>query len=300
MIRSLGYLRFSSTDVGAWREFGVKVLGMVEGRGPEEEALYLRMDDFPARLVIVEGDEDRLLAAGWEVASSEELTAVALRLEEAGYSPKEGTAADCASRRVARLLHVTDPAGRDLEIFSGASLDQRPFVSAAGTRFVTGEMGLGHVVLPDPADGAAFHFYTEVLGFRLRDSMGLPGELFGKPAGEKMYMRFLGCCARHHSLALAPFPTGTSGVVHLMIEVSSLDEVGRALDRAGRRGATVAATLGRHANDHVVSFYLKAPGGFDIEYGTDGMLVDDTTWVARETTAISQWGHKWAVPGAAH
>ena len=31
MIRSLGYLRFESTDVPAWREYGLKVLGMVEG-----------------------------------------------------------------------------------------------------------------------------------------------------------------------------------------------------------------------------------------------------------------------------
>jgi hypothetical protein len=35
VIRSLGYLRIESADIAAWREFGVKVLGMVEGRGPE-------------------------------------------------------------------------------------------------------------------------------------------------------------------------------------------------------------------------------------------------------------------------
>ena len=58
MISSLGYLRFSSADVAAWREFGVKILGMTEGRGPEEGAVYLRMDDFPARLVIVPGSSE--------------------------------------------------------------------------------------------------------------------------------------------------------------------------------------------------------------------------------------------------
>ena len=31
-IRSLGYLRIEATDMAAWREFGLKVLGMVEGR----------------------------------------------------------------------------------------------------------------------------------------------------------------------------------------------------------------------------------------------------------------------------
>ena len=31
-IRSLGYLRIESADIAAWREFGVRVLGMAEGR----------------------------------------------------------------------------------------------------------------------------------------------------------------------------------------------------------------------------------------------------------------------------
>lgn len=32
-IRSLGYLRVEATDMAAWREYGLKVLGMVEGKG---------------------------------------------------------------------------------------------------------------------------------------------------------------------------------------------------------------------------------------------------------------------------
>jgi 3,4-dihydroxy-9,10-secoandrosta-1,3,5(10)-triene-9,17-dione 4,5-dioxygenase len=124
--------------------------------------------------------------------------------------------------------------------------------------------------------------------------MRLAPELFGLPAGSPpLWMRFLGANARHHSLALAPFPADT-GIVHLMIETGSIDDVGRALDRASRRHAPVAASLGRHANDHMVSFYVKTPSGFDIEYGTGGRLVDDATWIARETTAISLWGHSFA------
>ena len=107
-------------------------------------------------------------------------------------------------------------------------------------------------------------------------------------------MRFLGCNPRHHSLALAPFPAA-AGIVHLMIEVATLDDVGRALDRCARRGVPVSATLGRHANDLMVSFYCPTPGGFDVEYGTDGLRVDDATWVSRETTAVSLWGHQFVV-----
>jgi 3,4-dihydroxy-9,10-secoandrosta-1,3,5(10)-triene-9,17-dione 4,5-dioxygenase len=298
MISSLGYLRIESADPGAWREFGVKVLGMTEGRGPEDGALYLRMDDFPARLVIVPGSSERLLAAGWEVRDTQALAAVGRALADAGVSCKPGTEDDLAARRVGSMLRAEDPAGHQMELFCGAALESRPSVSPYGNRFVTGDLGLGHVVLPVPAaDEAAFGFYTEVLGFRLRDSMRMPAEFFGgKPADPPVWFRFLGCNSRHHSLALAPVPAA-AGIVHLMIETASLDDVGRALDRCTRRGATVSGSLGRHANDLMVSFYVRTPGGFDIEYGTDGRLVDDASWISRESTAVSLWGHSFAPPG---
>jgi 3,4-dihydroxy-9,10-secoandrosta-1,3,5(10)-triene-9,17-dione 4,5-dioxygenase len=292
---TLGYLRIEATDVAAWREFGVKVLGMVEGRGPDPGALYLRMDEFPARLVILPGETDRLLAVGWEAASQDMLERVALALTDAGVAVKSGTEAECAERRVTELMRFDDPAGNTLEVFCGAAVEYRPAVSPYGNRFVTGDQGLGHVVLPASGDDA-FRFYTRVLGFRLRDSMRLAPELLGRPPGPPLWMRFLGSNPRHHSLALAPFPA-PSGIVHLMVEVATLDDVGRAMDRAARRGATVSGTLGRHANDQMVSFYVRTPGGFDIEYGTGGMRVDDITWVSRETTTISLWGHSFAAPG---
>ena len=295
-IRSLGYLRIESADGGAWREFGGRALGMVEGRGPEAGAVYLRMDDFPARLVIVPGERERLLASGWEVPGESDLAEVGRALEEAGVAVKAGAAAELAERRVAQLLRFDDPAGNALEVFSGAALEHRPAVSPYGNRFVTGFLGLGHVVLPVSDDESALRFYTDVLGFRLRDSMRMAPELFGRPAGPPLWMRFLGCNPRHHSLALAPFPA-PAGIVHLMIEVAALDDVGRAMDRCARRGAPASATLGRHANDLMVSFYVRTPGGFDIEYGTDGRLVDDAAWVSQETTAISLWGHRFGSPG---
>jgi 3,4-dihydroxy-9,10-secoandrosta-1,3,5(10)-triene-9,17-dione 4,5-dioxygenase len=299
LIRSLGYLRIESADIAAWREFGVRMLGLVEGRGPEEDALYLRMDDFPARLVIVPGPSDRLLASGWEVAGSDELAAVRRALADAGVAVKAGTPDELAARRVGQMLRFDDPAGNAVEVFCAAALEHRPAVSPYGNQFVTGDMGLGHVVLPVAgAQDAALAFYTDLLGFRLRDSMRMPAEFVGgQPGDPPAWFRFLGCCPRHHSLALAPMPA-EAGIVHLMIEVAALDDVGRALDRCQRRRAPVSASLGRHANDLMVSFYVRTPGGFDIEYGTDGRLVDDATWVGRETTAVSLWGHSFAGPAA--
>ncbi|WP_434444971.1 iron-dependent extradiol dioxygenase HsaC [Lentzea sp. E54] len=294
-IRSLGYLRIEATDMVRWREFGLKVLGMVEGKGSAEGALYLRMDDFPARLVIVPGDADRLQASGWEAATEAELEEVAKRLASAGVAYVEGSAEDLAERRVNGLIRFEDPSGNTLEVFHGAALEHRRVVSPYGHRFVTEEQGLGHVVLSTSDDEAALHFYRDVLGFRLRDSMRLPPQFVGRPAdGPPAWLRFFGCNPRHHSLAFLPMPT-PSGIVHLMVEVENTDDVGLTLDRAMRRKVPMSATLGRHVNDLMLSFYMKTPGGFDVEFGCEGRQVSDEDWIARESTAVSLWGHDFSV-----
>ncbi|ORI19292.1 iron-dependent extradiol dioxygenase HsaC [Rhodococcus sp. 1168] len=294
-IRSLAYMRIEATDMNAWREYGLKVLGMVEGKGVTPGALYLRMDDFPARLVIVPGEKDRLLVSGWETANAAELQSIRSSLDSAGVAYKEGTAEQIQDRRVDELIVFEDPSGNTLEAFHGAALEHRRVVSPYGHTFVTGEQGLGHVVLSTDDDDASLRFYRDVLGFRLRDSMRLPPQMMGRPAdGDPGWLRFFGCNPRHHSLAFLPMPT-PSGIVHLMIEVENSDDVGLGLDRALRKKVPMSATLGRHVNDLMLSFYMKTPGGFDIEFGCEGRQVEDEKWVARESTAVSLWGHDFSV-----
>ncbi|WP_430791647.1 iron-dependent extradiol dioxygenase HsaC [Actinoplanes sp. G11-F43] len=297
IIRSLGYLRVEATDLPAWRDFGVKVLGMTDGRGPDPRAVYLRMDDLPARIVVVPGERDRLAASGWELADPAALTRLTGVLEEAGIAVEPAAAAELADRRVSHLISVDDPSGNRLEFFCGAALDSRPAISSYGTRFVTGDQGMGHIVLPARDDEASLRFWTEVLGFRLRDTMRLVPEHLGMPPSDTpLWMRFLGCGPRHHSVALAPIPA-PSGLIHLMIETETLDDVGLAIDRCARNKAPMISTLGRHANDGMISFYVRTPSGFDIEYGYGGRTVDDGTWIARHTTAHSVWGHRFLTGG---
>ncbi|MET7768086.1 iron-dependent extradiol dioxygenase HsaC [Nocardia sp. NPDC005366] len=294
-IRSLGYLRIETANMAAWREYGLKVLGMVEGNGSDPESLYLRMDEFPARLVIVPGDKERLLISGWETANAGELQDIRDRLDAAGVPFKEGTAAEKLDRRVDGLIRFEDPSGNTLEAFHGVALEARRLVTPYGHRFVTEEQGLGHVVLSTTDDAASLVFYRDVLGFRLRDSMRMPPQMVGRPAdGEPAWLRFFGCNPRHHSLAFLPLPT-PSGIVHLMLEVENADDVGLALDRALRKKVPMSATLGRHVNDKMLSFYMKTPGGFDVEYGCEGLEVEDESWIARESTAVSLWGHDFTV-----
>ncbi|MEV8191808.1 iron-dependent extradiol dioxygenase HsaC [Rhodococcus pyridinivorans] len=294
-IRSLAYLRIGATDVPAWREYGLKVLGMIEGKGTHADALYLRMDDFPARLVIEPHESDTLLVSGWETANAADLQSVRDSLSAVGVPFKEGTAEQLADRRVDELIVFQDPSGNTLEAFHGAALEHRRVVSPYGHKFVTGEQGLGHVVLSTRDDEESLRFYRDVLGFRLRDSMRMPPQMVGRPAdGKPAWLRFFGCNPRHHSLAFLPMPT-PSGIVHLMIEVENSDDVGLALDRALRKKVKMSATLGRHVNDKMLSFYMKTPGGFDVEFGCEGLQVEDDDWIARESTAVSLWGHDFSV-----
>ena len=212
-----------------------------------------------------------------------------------GVPYKEATQAELADRRVDEMIRFEDPSGNRLEVFHGAALEHRRVVSPYGHKFVTGEQGLGHVVLTTDDDEESLRFYRDVLGFKLRDSMRLPPQMVGRPAdGAPAWLRFFGCNPRHHSLAFLPL-RDPSGIVHLMVEVENSDDVGLCLDRALRRKVPMSATLGRHVNDLMLSFYMKTPGGFDVEFGCEGRQVDDEDWIARESTAVSLWGHDFTV-----
>ena len=295
-IRSMGYARVASTDLDAWRHFGSKVLGLAEGRGTTEGNLYFRIDEVSARLVVFPSDEDRLDCVGWELADHDALQAAREHLTKAGVEFAEGTTEELAERRVQELIRFADPFDNVFELFHGITYESRPVVTPYAATFVTGEQGMGHVVIPVDDDVEALRFYRDVLGFRLRDSMSMPGEFVGKEPGSKVWLRFLGVNPRHHSLAFLPMPN-PSRCVHLMLEVEKLDDVGRALERVRKHKAPLSATLGRHMNDEMVSFYVKSPGGFDIEFGCEGLTVNDERWVARESTAVSYWGHAFGQSG---
>ncbi|OXM45767.1 VOC family protein [Amycolatopsis alba] len=292
-IRGLGYLRVQARDVARWRELTVGALGFGETTGPVEDGLYLRMDEREARLIVLPGDSDRVLAVGWEVRDQFALARVAEAVAAAGVAVKELSQAQCDERRVESAILFDDPAGTPVEVFFGPVLDHDVVHTGWGQTFVTGEQGMGHVVLPTTAMDETVTFYTEVLGFLPRGAVRIGDK---KPNGQRpRRVRFLGVNRRHHSLAVCPAPHGEPpGLVHLMVEVDTLDAVGRALDEVNKRGFSVSSTLGRHTNDKMVSFYVRAPGGWDLEYGTEGMLVDETHYTAEEITADSYWGHDWS------
>lgn len=290
-IRGLSYFVSQIENLSQWQRYAEDVLGMQVQPAPGG-GLYVKMDERPFRMLVVEGDSPRYLASGWELASEQAFNQALAHLESCGVRWQVGTAEAIEQRGVQALVTVTDPSGNQHELSWGHRSDCLPFVSPQGVpRFITGDMGLGHTVLPAPDFEATLAFAKDVLGFGLSDIFNFRPD----PAAPPVRIHFLHCRnARHHSLALAEYPV-PSGCVHVMVEVDSMTEVGRAHDRLHAHGGQLSATLGQHLNDRMTSFYMKTPSGFDLEYGFGGLQVDWAEHSAFEFTRVSIWGHDFSV-----
>ena len=291
-ITALGYVVIAATDVSRWRDFGCDVLGMMPGAARADGALALRLDDRPFRILVEPGAEDRFGCVGLECASDVAWAVMVAQVEAFGIKVTAGDAAAAKARQVAALVRFADPAGNMVELYHGRVTDYAPFVSPAGVSgFVTGNLGMGHAVLPAAALDASVDFYKSVLGFADTDRISVP--VTPDPDGPCITVRFMHCDnPRHHSIALADMPQ-PSGAVHIMIEAKTMADVGRAYYRAKAAGAHISSTLGEHANDRMFSFYVRSPGGFDIEFGCNGWQVDWATYVPTISTIDSLWGHEW-------
>jgi 2,3-dihydroxybiphenyl 1,2-dioxygenase len=282
VIRSLSYIGFISPAAEEWRTFGPEVLGAEMTHDGPDGAVRLRVDDAMHRITVHPGEADDLAYLGWDTGDSASLDETIARLEQEGIEVDRADENLMRLRAVADVASFTDPFGLRHELTYGLK-GGAPFTPGRPmSGFLTGEQGLGHVVLLVPELEAAERFFGEVLGFNVSDSVGSPG------------VRFFHCpgrASRHHTVALFP-AKGRVGMHHLMLEVKSLDDVGTALDVVNEREIPLAMSLGRHTNDLMTSFYVRTPSGFEIEYGTGGRLIDDETWEIVSYEKGSFWGHR--------
>ncbi|WP_311269560.1 VOC family protein [Sphingobium sp. WCS2017Hpa-17] len=296
MISSLAYVVLKAPDLGAWQAFGCDTLGLMRSAASDEDSLFLRMDDRPFRFAIEKADGPSFVAGGWELPDQASFEICISKLRAAGVEVLDGDAGLAARRQVKGIATCKDPSGNGVELHWGRIVDYEPFLSpSAVSGFVTGEMGLGHLVLPAGALSDTLDFYKNILGFRDTDYIRVP--LSPEPDGPAAQVHFLHCDnARHHSVALTDMPQ-PAGAVHVMVEAKTIDDVGYALDRVKASGAHLSASLGRHTNDKMLSFYVRTPNGFDIEFGTGGWQVDWSTYVPTISLKDSAWGHEWNFAG---
>lgn len=288
-LSSLGYVMISATDLPAWRRFGTEIIGAMD-TAATPDTVALKIDEHPFRLLIEAGDTDQLATIGWEMASRAAWEDLRERLSSEGMTVHSGTADGAARRRVTDFFSSRDPAGNAIEFYFGRTDCGDTFASPAGVSgFVTDGMGLGHIVVSAAnAFDATHEFYTSVLGLGDSDDLTMTPPAEGAP---EMRVRFMHADnPRHHSLALFNLPVPT-GIVHIMLEMRQLDDVGRCYDRAQAGGWSLMATLGRHCNDNMLSFYVNGPANVPLEIGCEGLQLDWSSFEPTVSTVPDFWGH---------
>ena len=288
-ITQLGYLGIGVSDIKAWEQFATQTLGLQVSDKEDDGTLLLRLDDYHHRFLIHPTGQDDVAYLGWEVTGTHELRAMGEQLRAAGIEVQHGTREEAAARRVVELITYKDPSGIPSEIFYGPLMTfNHPFQSPRPlSGFVGAEQGLGHMVITMDDFDQSVEFYRDVLGMRISDYIQLT-----RPSGEEVQLAFFHCNPRHHTIAFFARPNPPKRLNHFMLQVQSMDDVGSTYDLCQDQGTPIARTLGRHTNDHMVSFYMQSPSGFEIEYGWGARVVDDSTWQVQYHTAGSIWGHK--------
>jgi 2,3-dihydroxybiphenyl 1,2-dioxygenase len=285
----LGYIGIGARDLGEWSAFATDVLGHETAPDSDAQNLYLRMDDHHHRLVLHPSDTEDVAYVGWQVADGAAMDALAARLDAADVAVIAGKPEEAAVRRVLDFVHFVDPhSGTRMEIAYGPEMIFNPPFAPRRpiSGFKTGDQGLGHFVTTVPDVDAAARFYGDVLGFAVTDWLVIPG--MGKLGA------FMHCNARHHSLAFFAHPGAQRRVHHVMLEQASIDDVGTAYDLCLER-EVVTATLGRHLNDRMISFYFKNPSGWHLELGWGARDIDPATWNVEHYNGMQphmgEWGH---------
>jgi len=292
-VTELGYVGIGVSNPEAWKRFASEMMGMewVE----EGASTTLRMDYWHHRIAIHKDKSDDLLYAGYRVDDDEALDAMGKQLTQHGVKYKVASEQECDERHVLGLLKLEDPAGVPIEIFHGPEVNHAvPFYPGRRMhgKFKTGNLGMGHVFIRDTGDEKSLRFYKDVLG--MKGGVNLQRPL---PSGHKFKATFLYCNERQHTVAIGLGPA-PKRIHHLMVEVENLMDVGIAYDMVSQAQIPLLIDIGKHAVDHMTSFYVQTPSGWYWEMGYQG---GNSNAQSEFTTVQETWGHEWTPPdGTAH
>jgi 2,3-dihydroxybiphenyl 1,2-dioxygenase len=292
----LGYVAVEVADPAALASFLTGVVGLAPGAPTADGDLTFTNDDDAQRLVVAEGPRDDLVALGIEATDAAAFDATVARLAAAGHEPAEADDRRRRARRVERLVTMDAPWGSTVEVVLGLKrAPVPPPTPLVPGGFLTAGLGFGHAVVATTAFDEAVRFATEGLGMARSD--WLETEI---AEGIALEVQFLHCNARHHTLALARAPfVLPQALHHVMVEVNDRDDVGRAYDRAVAAGLPIPNGLGRHDNDHMFSFYVASPAGFQVEVGHGARRITEPWADDRRYDRISAWGHHPVTPAPA-
>lgn len=245
----LGYVALNVTDLARASAFYDGMLGLQPSGEGERGELFLRCGFGHHDVVLYRAAAPGLKRIGLKLAGEADLDDVTREFTAAGLEVVAVDAAECAALHQGRTVRIVEPyTGATFEFYARMREYSDPFVPRLAKI-----KRIGHVVLRVPEFDAACDFYTRVLGFRVSDMID----------GQACFMR---ChpSPYHHGIAL--IKGAAAKLHHVNFMVSEIDDIGRAIARFGKGGATIVYGPGRHPPSSSVFLYFLDPDGLTLEY----------------------------------
>lgn len=244
----IGYVALTVTDLDRSTDFYSRLLDLeVSERTPERVCLRCSSDHH--NVVLSPGPVAGLNRVGFQLESEAELDQAWEHFRAQGLDPVELDAETLRSLRQERSFRVKEPvSGLTMEYYASMLQPARAYqpLMARIAR-------LGHVLIGVKDYDAALKSFTTTFGFRVSDHT--PG-----------HSAFLRCFPNpfHHSFGLVR--SEGNQLHHVNFMVSSIDDVGRAMNRLKEAGVEVVFGPGRHFSSGSIFLYFLDPDGLLAEY----------------------------------
>ncbi|HEX2540358.1 MAG TPA: VOC family protein [Caldimonas sp.] len=250
----LGYVALNVADPDRSVAFYRDQVGLQVVDGPAADVRYLRCSDKHHDIALYRGVPG-LKRIGFELESEAEFAPLETALRAAGRPCLPIPGEDCRAMGIGPGLRTSEPVtGATLDFYALMQPSQAPPFAPTVAKILR----LGHLVLKSTDFDASVRFFTDVLNFRISDSIDKT-------------VTFLRCWPSpyHHSLGIGQ-GRGKSGLHHVALMVHDADDIGRGYWRLQREEIPVVHGPGRHLPSGSMFLYFLDPDGLTIEY-TFGM-----------------------------
>ncbi len=251
-IKRLGHVAFTVIDVEETASFYEKILGM-EISDRAGEAVFLRCNDDHHCLALYPGEKRGLHHLGLEVNDKETLQAAREELSSHGHEPIKR---DFEEPGHGEAICYRDPDGFLLELYEGMESIKKtlPPNDVQPVKF-------GHITYMSKDLKTSLAFYTELLGFRISDTL------------EDNSLAWIRCNQEHHGIAI--INAGVSKVNHYCFDLADWSVFKQICDLLLDNNIPIIYGPSRHGPGGNLFLYIPDAAGNVIELSTEMILVKD-------------------------
>ena len=239
-VRNFTHVAISVPNVEETVEFYEKIVGL-ETSGRDHGAAFLRCNRNHHCLAIYPGDR-ALHHLGLEVSGEPALEQAEHELAAQGFRPEPR---DYSEPGHGSGLCYRDPDGNRVELYAGMQTLDQPLEPRE-----VRPVGFGHITLMTADLPRCAGFYTDVLGFRVSDTVD----------NSAIWLR---CNQQHHGVAI--LQTGQAKVNHYAYDLADWSELKKICDHLWKNDVPIIYGPGRHGPGHNIFIYIPDPAGNVLE-----------------------------------